>query len=61
MVGVRRPMHEAEEPAIRPYWLASYIRAAFDTAVSNGAQVVHPPLKIPGRGSFAIYSLDENR
>ena len=28
MVGVRAPMHEAEEPVVRPYWLVEDIEAA---------------------------------
>lgn len=55
MVGVRAPMHETEEPVVRPYWLVSDIKAAVDAAVKAGAQVAHPPMEIPGHGTFAIY------
>jgi predicted enzyme related to lactoylglutathione lyase len=54
-VGVRAPMHEAEEPVVRPYWLVSDIEAAIASAVSAGAELAHPPMEIPGYGTFAIY------
>lgn len=55
LVGVRTPMHETEECVVRPYWLVDDIQAALDTAVRGGGEVAHPPLEIPGRGTFAIY------
>ena len=55
--GVRAPMHEAEEPAVRPYWLVEDIEAAVAAAEKAGAEIGHPPLEIPGRGMFAIYIL----
>jgi uncharacterized protein len=55
LVGVRAPLHETEEPVVRPYWLVDDIKAAVAAAVSAGAQVAHPPLEIPGHGTFAIY------
>ncbi|MEM7260399.1 MAG: hydroxylase [Planctomycetota bacterium] len=55
MVGIRAPMHEAETPVVRPYWLVEDIEAAVAAAVASGAQVAHPPLEIPGHGTFAIY------
>lgn len=54
MVGVREPMHETEEPVVRPYWLVDDIEAAVAAAVKAGAEVAHPPLEIPGHGTFAI-------
>lgn len=57
LVGVRAPMHEAEEPVVRPYWLVDDIDSAVAAAVEAGAEVAHSPLEIPGRGSFAIYVL----
>ena len=57
IVGVRAPMHEAEEPVIRPYWLVEDIDAAIAAAVEAGGEVAHPPLEIPGHGTFAIYIL----
>jgi predicted enzyme related to lactoylglutathione lyase len=57
LVGVRAPMHESEEPVVRPYWLVADIEAAVATAIQAGGEVAHPPLEIPGRGTFAIYIL----
>lgn len=57
VVGVRAPMHEAEEPVVRPYWLVDNIESAVAAAVAAGGKVAHPPLEIPGRGIFAIYIL----
>jgi uncharacterized protein len=54
-VGVRAPLHETEQPVVRPYWLVDDIHAAVAAAVDAGGEVVHPPLEIPGRGTFAIY------
>ena len=55
LVGVRAPMHETEEPVVRPYWLVEDIDSAFAAAVEAGAEVAHPPMEIPGLGSFAIF------
>ena len=55
LVGVRAPMHETEEPVVRPYWLVDDIDAAVAAAVETGAQGAHPPMEIRGHGTFAIY------
>ncbi len=55
LVGVRAPMHEAEKPVVRPYWLVDDIEAAVAAAVEAGGEVAHPPMEIPGHGTFAIY------
>ena len=54
-VGVRAPIHETEEPVVRPYWLVDDIAAAAAAAVAAGGEVAHPPMEIPGQGTFAIY------
>jgi uncharacterized protein len=54
-IGVRSPLRETEEPVVRPYWLVDEIEAELDAAVKLGAIVAHPPLTIPGKGTFAIY------
>jgi predicted enzyme related to lactoylglutathione lyase len=54
-VGVRAPMHETEDPVVRPYWLVDDIEAAYAAAMAAGAGEAHPPLEIPGHGTFAIY------
>ena len=55
LVGVRAPMHPAEESVVRPYWLVDDIEAAVAAAVQAGGEVAHPPMEIPGHGMFAIY------
>lgn len=55
LVGVRAPLRENEEPIVRPYWLVDDIEAAVAAAVKAGGVIAHPPLKIPGHGTFAIY------
>lgn len=55
LVGVRAPMHEAEQPVVRPYWLVDDIQAAVAAAVKAGGEIAHPPMEIPGHGTFAIY------
>ena len=53
-VGVRAPMHESEDPIVRPYLLVDDIEAAVAAAVEGGAEIAHPPLELPGLGKFAI-------
>ena len=54
-IGVRAPMHEAEDPVVRPYILVADVEAAAKTAEEAGAEIAHPPLEIPGQGKFAIF------
>ena len=54
-IGVRAPMHESEEPVVRPYLLVEDIDAATESAVNAGGEIAHPPMEIPGYGRFAIY------
>ncbi len=55
LVGVRAPMHETEQATVRPYWLVDDIEAAMKAVVAAGGEVAHPPMEIPGRGTFGIY------
>ena len=55
LVGVRAPLSETEQPMVRPYWLVDDIEAAVAAAVGAGGEVAHPPMEIPGHGTFAIY------
>ena len=55
MVGVRAPMHETEEPIVRPYLLVENIDSAVEAAKEAGAEIAHPPMEIPDHGKFAIY------
>ena len=60
MVGVRLPMAEWEEPIVRPYYLVSNIDQAAANVVEAGGEIAHPPLEIPGHGTFAICILGGN-
>jgi predicted enzyme related to lactoylglutathione lyase len=60
IVGVRAPLRADEAPVVRPYWLVDDINAAVAAVVQAGGQIAHEPLKIPGRGTFAIYVLGGN-
>ena len=55
MIGVRGSMRESEGLVVRPCWLVDDIEAALEAAVAQGAEVAHPPLEVPGKGTFAIY------
>ena len=55
LVGVRAPLRDTEEPVVRPYWLVDDIEAAVAAVEAAGGQIAHPPLEIPGHGTFAIY------
>lgn len=54
-IGVRGPLRDTEVPVVRPYWLVDDIAAALDAATRQGAVVAHPPMEIPGKGTFALY------
>lgn len=54
LLGVRDPLHPSEAPVVCPYWLVDDIEAALAAAVKAGSVVAHPPLEIPGHGTFAI-------
>jgi predicted enzyme related to lactoylglutathione lyase len=55
MLGVRAPMRETEDPVVRPYLLVDDIESAVKAVVDSGAEIAHPPLNIPGHGTFAIF------
>ena len=55
LIGVRAPMHDAEEPVVRPYLLVDDIEAAVKAAAAAGGEIAHPALELPGYGTFAIY------
>lgn len=54
-MGVRAPMHDAENPVTRAYILVEDIEAAVADAKALGAEIAVPPMEIPGRGKCAIY------
>lgn len=53
-IGIRAPMSAEEAPVTRPYYLVENIKAAVKIAEENGSEIIHPPLEIPGLGTFAI-------
>jgi len=53
-MSVRAPMHESENPVVRTYILVDDIEGAVKAAEDADATVIHPPLEIPGHGTFAI-------
>jgi uncharacterized protein len=55
LVGVRAPLRDDEAPIVRPYWLVDDIEAAVEALTRAGGELAHPPLAIPGHGTFAIY------
>ena len=57
MLGVRAPLRETEDPVVRPYLLVDDIESSVKAAAASGAKIAHPPLKIPGHGTFAIFIL----
>ncbi len=54
-IGVRAPMRQSETPVVRPYLLVDDIEVAVKDAADQGAEIAHPPMEIPGGGTFAIY------
>ena len=61
LIGVRAPLRDDEKPVVRPYWLIDDIESAVTTVEKAGGVIAHPPLEIPGRGTFAIYFLGNNQ
>jgi predicted enzyme related to lactoylglutathione lyase len=57
LLGVRAPMHAAEEPVVRPYVLVDDLDAAVAKARADGAEIAVPSMEIAGRGKCAIYFL----
>lgn len=55
LVGIRAPLRDSEDPVIRPYWLVDDIESAITAAADAGGEIAHPPMEIPGHGTFAIY------
>lgn len=57
LLGVRAPLHEGERPVVRPYGLVENLDTAVAAAARAGAEVIVPPMKIPGHGTCAIVYL----
>ncbi len=60
-VSIRAPMHDAEEPVTRTYFLTDDIEAATKKAVDAGAELAHPVMEIPGVGTFSIFFHGNNQ
>lgn len=54
-IGVRAPMHETEAAVVRPYLLVEDILAVTKAIIESGGEIAHPPMEIPGQGTFAIF------
>ena len=54
-IGVRAPMRQSDTPVVRPYLLVDDIEVAVKDAADQGAEIAHPPMELPGHGTFAIY------
>lgn len=57
LCGIRAPMHEQEQPAVRTYIRVDDIETSVETAVTLGATVALGATEIPGHGMIAIYLL----
>ena len=55
-IGVRAPMHESEEPVVRPYVLVSDIDAALAAAGRLAQRLRWAPRTSPGRASLQSIS-----
>lgn len=60
-ISIRAPMHADEAPVTRSYFLTDDIQTATNQAVAAGAELAHPPLEIPGRGTFSIVFHGDNQ
>lgn len=54
-LGIRAPMHDGEKPVMRAYMLVEDIEAAVAAVTESGAEMMVPPMEIPGHGKCAIY------
>jgi len=59
-IGVRAPMHDAEEPVTRTYFASTDIEADTNTAVVAGAELAHPVMELPGICKFSIFFHGKN-
>jgi predicted enzyme related to lactoylglutathione lyase len=60
-ISIRTPMHDAEEPVTRTYFLTEDIEAATEQAVAAGAELAHPVMETPGQGKFSIFFNGSNQ
>ncbi|MCP4886707.1 MAG: hydroxylase [Planctomycetaceae bacterium] len=57
LIGIRRPLRDAETPVVRSYVLVDDINAAVEAAAEAGAEIAMTPTEIPEHGMFAIVLL----
>jgi predicted enzyme related to lactoylglutathione lyase len=57
LCGIRPPMHEQENPVVRPYIRVADVAAAASRAVELGGTLALGPTELPGHGTIAIYFL----
>ena len=53
--GIRAPMHDQEDPVVRPYIRVADLEKAVGDAVRMGATIMLDRMELPGRGVIAIY------
>jgi uncharacterized protein len=54
LLGVRAPMHDGERPVVRPYILVENLEDAVTAASAAGAEIIVPPMELPGHGRCAL-------
>ena len=57
-IGIRSPMHDAESPVVRPYYLTEALLETIDKVEQLGAEIALPPMAIDSHGIIAIYIID---
>jgi predicted enzyme related to lactoylglutathione lyase len=60
-ISVRAPMHDAEAPTTRTYFLTNDIDKATAKAVEAGGELAHPVMEIAGHGKFSIFFYGGNQ
>jgi len=61
LLGVRAPMHDAEEAVTRTYFKTDRIDAATQAAIDAGAELAHPVHELPGICKFSIVFQGDNQ
>lgn len=54
LIGVRAPLHDSEQPIVRPYTLVEDIDTSVAASKDAGAEIALPPTELPGHGKCAI-------
>jgi len=57
ILGIRLPIHEPEQPAVRTYLRVNNLDASVKQAAESGAAILLDKMEIPGRGIIAIYEI----